>query len=57
MKRAFKIIGWTLLGLLLTVVLAVGLARYVIFTPERLTPIVRKAADQFITCEHEIGEV
>lgn len=57
MKRAFKIIGWTFLGIVLTVVAVASIAMYVIFTPERLTPIARQAADKFIICEHEIGEV
>ena len=57
MKRALKIIGWTLLGIVLTVVTVACIAMYVIFTPERLTPIARQAADKFIACEHEIGEV
>ena len=57
MKKALKIIGWTLLGIVLTVVLVAGIAMYVVFTPERLTPIARQAAAKFITCEHEIGEV
>lgn len=57
MKRAFKIIGWTLLGLVLTVVVVACVAIYVVFTPERLTPIARQAAAKYITCEHEIGEV
>ena len=55
--KALKIIGWTLLGIVLTVVVVVCIAMYVIFTPARLTPIARQAADKFITCEHEIGEV
>ncbi len=55
--KALKIIGWTLLGILLTVVLVVSIAMYVVFTPDRLTPIARQAAAKFITCEHEIGEV
>ena len=57
MKKALKIIGWTLLGIVLTVIAAVCIVVYVVFTPERLTPIARQAAAQFITCEHEIGEV
>jgi len=57
MKRAFKIIGWTLLGIVLAVVVVATIAIYVVFTPERLTPIARQAADKFITAEHEIGEV
>ena len=55
--KALKIIGWTLLGLVLTIVAVACIAVYVIFTPDRLTPIARQAADKFITCEHEIGEV
>ena len=57
MKRALKIIGWTLLGIVLAVVIIASVAMYVVFTPERLTPVARQAADKFITCEHEIGEV
>ena len=57
MKRVFKIIGWTLLGLVLTVVIVACVAIYIVFTPERLTPIARQAAAKYITCEHEIGEV
>ena len=55
--KALKIIGWTLLGLLLTVIAVVCVAMYVVFTPERLTPVARQAADKFIACEYEIGEV
>ena len=57
MKTALKIIGWTLLGIVLTVIITVLIAIYVVFTPERLTPVARQAAAKFITCEHEIGEV
>ena len=57
MKRALKIFFWTLFGLILTVVAAVCLVVYVVFTPQQLTPIARQAASQYVTCEHEIGEV
>ena len=57
MKTALKIIGWTLLGIVLTVVAVVCIAMYVVFTPARLTPIARDAAGKFITCEYQIGEV
>ena len=57
MKKALKIIGWTLLGLVLTVIAVVCIAMYVVFTPARLTPIARQAADKFIACQYEIGEV
>ena len=55
--KALKIIGWTLLSIVLVIVAAVTIACYVIFTPARLTPIARQAAAKFVTCEHEIGEV
>ena len=55
--RALKIILWTIFSVILLSVTAACLAVYVVFTPERLTPIARQAADKFITCEHEIGDV
>ena len=57
MKRVWKIIGITLGSLLGVVLLVIGVALWLVFTPERLTPIVRQVADEVITCEHEIGEV
>ena len=57
MKRALKIIAWTLSGIVLTVVAVVCIAIYLIFTPERLTPIARQLADKYVVCDHEIGEV
>ncbi len=57
MKRFWKIFGITLGSLLGAIVIAILVAVYVIFTPARLTPIVRDVAAEFITCEHEIGEV
>ena len=55
--KTLKIIGWTLLGIVLTVIAVACIAMYVIFTPERLTPVARQAADKFIACQYEIGEV
>ena len=57
MMKVLKIVGWTLLSLVLVVIAVACIAMYVIFTPERLTPIARQAADKFITCSYEIGEV
>ena len=57
MMKALKIIGWTLFGIVMALVITVCIAMYVIFTPERLTPIARQAADKFVTCRYEIGEV
>lgn len=57
MKKALKIITWTLVSVVMMVLLVITTACYLIFTPERLTPIVQQVATKFVTCEHEIGEV
>lgn len=57
MKRALKIVGWTLLGIVLVLLIAVCIVVHVVFTPAKLTPIAREAAGKFITCHYEIGEV
>ena len=57
MKKALKILGITLGSVIGVVLLVIGLAIWVVFTPERLTPIVREVASEYVQCEHEIGKV
>ena len=57
MKRVLKILGITLGSIVGVVLIAVSLALWVVFTPDRLTPIVRDIAGDYITCEHRIGRV
>ena len=57
MKRFWKILGITLGSLVGVVLAAVCIAVYVVFTPRRLTPIVRDVANRYIACPHEVGEV
>lgn len=57
MKRFFKIFGITLGSLIGLVLVVVGLALYVVLTPKRLTAVVHRVADSFITCPYEIGKV
>lgn len=61
MKRFWKIFGISVAavvgGVLLIGCIAVGIVVWAVFTPSRLTPVVRQVADQYIVCEHEIGEV
>ncbi len=57
MKKFLKIFGITLLSLLGLSVIVFLVAIWLVFTPARLTPIVRKQADKYITSQHEIGEV
>jgi len=57
MKKALKIVLITIASLLLVLIVAVSIALWFVFTPEKLTPIVRKEAAKYITCPVEIGEV
>ena len=57
MKKALKIAGITLGSLLGLLVIAVTIVVWLVFTPSRLTPIVRNFADKMITCPYEIGQV
>lgn len=57
MKRAWKIIGISLGSIIGLVLIVAAIAVWLVFTPEKLTPIARQAADKYILCEHEIGDV
>ena len=57
MKKFLKIFLISLASLLLLVLIAGAVASWLIFTPERLTPIVRKQAAKLINCQSEIGKV
>ena len=57
MKRALKIFGITLGSTIGFILLVLAVALWVLFTPARLTPIVRDIASHYVKCEHEIGKV
>ena len=57
MKRALKIFGITLGSTIGFILLVLAVALWVLFTPARLTPIVRDVASHYVKCEHEIGKV
>lgn len=57
MKKALKIFGIALGSIIGMVVVTVGMAVWVVFTPARLTPIVREVTKPYVTCEHTIGKV
>ena len=57
MKKALKIFGITLGCIILLLAIVIGSALWVVFTPERLTPIVRNVASEYVKCEHHIGHV
>lgn len=57
MKRALKITLITLLSLLAVIIITVSVLTWVVFTPSKLTPIVRNQAQNYISCQTEIEEV
>jgi hypothetical protein len=57
MKKFGKIFLITLISLLSILLVTIFIVLFIVFTPERFTPIVRKQVDKFITCQSEIGEV
>ena len=57
MKKFIKIFFISLLSLLGVLIVAVSILIWIVFTPERITPIVRKQAAKYITCKSEIGSV
>ena len=57
MKKALKIFGITLGSIILLLAIVIGSALWVVFTPERLTPIMRNVAKEYVTCDHHIGKV
>lgn len=57
MKRFAKIFFIALGGVLLLALAAVGVAVWWIFTPEKLTPVVRTEAGKYLSCQTEVGTV
>lgn len=57
MKKILKIFGLTLGGIVGVMLLVVGALFWVVFTPSRLTPIIRQVADKMVVCDYEIGRV
>lgn len=57
MQKVYKRIAVTFALVLFLVVLVIGIAVWLVFTPAKLTTIVHTQAAKYITCESEIGEV
>lgn len=57
MKKFIKFFLITLASLLLAIIITFSVVSWIVFTPERITPIVRKQTEKRITCPSEIGEV
>ena len=57
MKKALKIIAWSFSSLVALVLIVVGVLMWVIFTPSKLTPLVRQQLPKFVTCEATLEQV
>ena len=57
MKKVVKWIAIVVTSVIFLLALAIGIAVWFVFTPEKITPIVRTEAAKFLTCESQIGEV
>ena len=57
MQKLIKWIAITFASMFLLVVLVIGGAVWLVFTPAKITPIVRTQLAKYITCESQIGEV
>ncbi len=57
MRKFFKIFFITLASLLLLLIIFISIALWYVFTPERITPIINKQAQNIFTCDFKIGKV
>ena len=57
MQKVLKKVALTFSLIILLVVLVIGGAVWFVFTPSKITPIIRTQVAKYITCESQIGEV
>jgi AsmA-like C-terminal region len=57
MKKFIKIFFISLLSLLGILIVAVSVVIWIVFTPSKITPVIRKEAAKYITCKTELGSV
>ena len=55
--QILKKIGIVLLGFVLVIIVAVTIALWYVFTPEKLTPIVNEQAKEYLSCQTNIEKV
>ncbi|MDR1170460.1 MAG: AsmA family protein, partial [Prevotellaceae bacterium] len=56
-RTVIKYIFWTVAGLILFVTASISIVIYLIFTPERITPIVMKYANEYINARMECESI
>ncbi len=57
MKKLLKVSLIFLASLLGLIIATISIVVWLVFTPEKLTPILRNQADKFISCQSDIGRV
>ncbi len=57
MKKFLKYFAISFASLILLLAIIIGIASWIIFTPERITPILNKEANKMLNCDVEIGRV
>jgi hypothetical protein len=57
MKKVVRIFIISLASLLIILISGISIALWIVFTPEKITPLVRKQAANYLTCRYEIGKV
>jgi hypothetical protein len=57
MKKFWKILSLSIGGLILLIIIVLGVFSWIILTPEKLTPIVKKHIPQFISCQVNLDKV
>ena len=57
MQKNFKRILILFSSLIFLLMLAIGIAVWFVFTPGKLTPVVRTQAAKYLNCKTEIGDV
>lgn len=57
MKKVLKWIGVSIAALVFLLIILATITVWIVFTPEKLTPIVRKQANNYLTCKTDIESV
>lgn len=57
MKKLLKILAIGVGSIILLIIVAIGILTWVVFTPEKITPIVQQQADKHLLCTTKIEQV
>jgi hypothetical protein len=57
MKKFLKIAAISITAIIIVLLISVSVIVWIVFTPSKLTPIVRQQTDKYISCQSKIGNV